>query len=114
MVDYVYDGNKYYMFKTKISKSGNLYTGLETGNMKLQNFTVKKVDKNFFITNDNTLYRINEKNQAEKIDENVEDIKAFDLYLLNGRCLVLHKDGVLTEVKDFDFKVQNVKKNSSV
>ena len=110
MVDYVYDGNKYYMFKTKISKSGNLYTGLETGDMKLQNFTVKKVDKNFFITNDNTLYRINEKNQAEKIDENVEDIKAFDLYLLNGRCLVLHKDGVLTEVKDFDFKVQNVKK----
>ena len=82
--------------------------------MKLQNFTVKKVDKNFFITNDNTLYRINEKNQAEKIDENVEDIKVFDLYLLNGRCLVLHKDGVLTEVKDFDFKVQNVKKNSSV
>ena len=42
MVDYVYDGNKYYMFKTKISKSGNLYTGLETGDMKLQNFTVKR------------------------------------------------------------------------
>ena len=43
MVDYVYDGNKYYMFKkTKISKSGNLYTGLETGNMKLQNFTAKR------------------------------------------------------------------------
>ena len=49
MVDYVYDGNKYYMFKTKISKSGNLYTGLETGDMKLQNFTVKKVDKNFLL-----------------------------------------------------------------
>ena len=45
MVDYVYDGNKYYMFKTKISKSGNLYTGLETGDIETTVILqVKKVE----------------------------------------------------------------------
>ena len=80
VANYVYSGDNYFMLKTKISKSGELYTGLSKGNLQKQDFAVTKSDKNYFITNDKKLYRVNEKNQAEQIDENVEDILAFNYY----------------------------------
>ena len=39
---------------------------------------ITKIDHNYFITKDGNLYCINEKNQVEKIDENVTDISYFD------------------------------------
>ena len=113
VANYVYSGDNYFMLKTKISKLGELYTGLSKGNLQKQDFAVTKSDKNYFITNDKKLYRVNEKNQAEQIDENVEDILAFNYYSQKGKCLVLHTNGDLTEVRNSKFKVQNIKKIAS-
>lgn len=115
VANYVYSGDNYFMLKTKISKSGELYTGLSKGDLQKQDFTVIKSDKNYFITNDKKLYRVNEKNQAEQIDENVEDILAFNSasYKGKGKCLVLHSNGDLTEVRNTKFKAQNIKKIAS-
>ena len=113
----VYRNGKRYTLRVKVTKAGEVYTGLETGDFVKQNYDITKIDHNYFITKDGNLYCINEKNQVEKIDENVTDISYFDgaHSYEEGRFLVLHKDGKLTDVRnqeldDLKIEFSNIKK----
>ena len=113
----VYRNGKRYTLRVKVTKAGEVYIGLETGDFVKQNYDITKIDHNYFITKDGNLYCINEKNQVEKIDENVTDISYFDgaHSYEEGRCLVLHKDGKLTDVRnqeldDLKIEFSNIKK----
>lgn len=52
------------------------------------------------LTKEGILYRINQQNKPEKIQDNVKDLKIFDEYGRSDDYVILYKDGTVKRIKE--------------
>lgn len=111
--NYVYCNNRfndeYYRLDTKISNDDRLYTRVNNGDMKDQNLQITKNIKNYFITKQGELYRLDQYNQLNKLDENVKDIyHCFNAD--DGVYMILYKNGETRLLEYDDIVLKNIKR----
>lgn len=100
VANYVYCDDDYFVLKTKISKENELYTAIGNTQLKKQDLDIEKTENNCFLTKEGILYRINQQNKPEKIQDNVKDLKIFDEYGRSDDYVILYKDGTVKRIKE--------------
>lgn len=111
--NYVYYNGQYgeyFRLNTKISQNDELYTSINNGTIKKQGLQITKNIKNYFITKQGELYKLNQNNEVEKIEENVKDIyKCFNAD--DQEYIVLFKNGDMKFLGHYNKIVsKNIKK----